>query len=546
MNPHQPNYLPHQQQQPIFLAPQHDQQLLQHQLSHQQQLQEQQLQQLQQQLQQQQLQQLQQQQQFQLQQQQKQLQLLVNDSEQNNIQMPAHTHVTPSPLSKSHHRHSHHRHEPPHQPQQPRHLEEFHPQTHLELQMIQPEQQSSQQQQQQQLLQQQEHLQHHPHQSRSVRGKSPVVFKQQQIQEQQQQQQPQLHNYQHPQQNEQRNAYPDEQNEPPQQQLQHKNVEQHQQQHQLQQQQQSTQEQQQNLESDHDKVEVIVDASIEPEAIAGQHQLQQQQQQQHNKSIKQHAPTLTTESLPQNQQIVSPLLQPLLRKPTKKLRRDKAHELLRKRILVGTLVAMMVATILWLVAFSINYWASWEFPDGVMSANKNVIRGQHAGLWKMCREEVVPSTNEKLSSCIFMKQFPTSDELIRNQKLYDATVINYRRSCTAIGVIGVLVMVLSIISTYYSTIEPRYIYKRLAGSLLLGSAACILVCVEIIQGSLEYERKYLPHMYPPKSKHRFGFCFGVAWFLIICFLVFSLILFFFSRKQKDKLVDDRPVIIGRI
>lgn len=78
------------------------------------------------------------------------------------------------------------------------------------------------------------------------------------------------------------------------------------------------------------------------------------------------------------------------------------------------------------------------------------------------------------------------------------------------------------------------------------TAVCILVCVEIFHGTVEYEKNNLPAKYPAQAKHKFGFCFGLSWFCIAMLIISGVILFVYSRKQKDELVEDRPVIIGRI
>lgn len=219
---------------------------------------------------------------------------------------------------------------------------------------------------------------------------------------------------------------------------------------------------------------------------------------------------------------------------------------MRGKLLVFSLALSVITTILWIAAFSTNHWVHWEFPEGGLyrPSKKVYLEKQNSGVWKMCRVER-DQNNEKHGYCDFLQLFPNSEELKADPES-DATVINYRRSCVAIGIIGILVLALANTFVYYSTVQLRYIYKRLSGCLLIGGAVCILVCVEIFHGTVEYEKNNLPAKYPAQAKHKFGFCFGLSWFCIAMLIISGVILFVYSRKQKDELVEDRPVIIGRI
>jgi hypothetical protein len=86
----------------------------------------------------------------------------------------------------------------------------------------------------------------------------------------------------------------------------------------------------------------------------------------------------------------------------------------------------------------------------------------------------------------------------------------------------------------------------LAGCLQLGTAVCLLVCIEIFNGAVQYAHHSLPLVYPRQTQYLvYGFSFGLAWFCFGVFLLDGVLLLVNSRKEKDT-DKDRPVLLGRI
>lgn len=219
------------------------------------------------------------------------------------------------------------------------------------------------------------------------------------------------------------------------------------------------------------------------------------------------------------------------------------------RFLYGALIGSLLATIFWLSAVCANQWVYWEIPVGgiFLPGTTTLLEAQHAGMWQSCRKVRFHEGNvtTKFKYCQAYDFYPSKEEIEENVEL-DYTVLNFRRAVTALAIIGLIVMVSAIAFTWYSIVQPRYIFKRLAGCLQIGCAGGILVCVELFQGMLNHEKSHLPAVYPPNTNHVLGFCYGIAWLCFAIFLVAGIILFVNSHKRKEKRPEDNPIIIGRI
>jgi len=53
---------------------------------------------------------------------------------------------------------------------------------------------------------------------------------------------------------------------------------------------------------------------------------------------------------------------------------------------------------------------------------------------------------------------------------------DYRRAATGMGIIGLLVATIANSFSYYSIVQPRYIVRRLAGCMQLGTGRLLSVC----------------------------------------------------------------------
>jgi TRAP-type C4-dicarboxylate transport system permease small subunit len=91
------------------------------------------------------------------------------------------------------------------------------------------------------------------------------------------------------------------------------------------------------------------------------------------------------------------------------------------------------------------------------------------------------------------------------------------------------------------------------GTTLSLSAACLVVCIEMLSNIFRYSKKHLPDIYPAGAKYSYGTCFVIAWLIFFQLLISSFIFFACSRKRKSALDEateeeasaNRQVNLGR-
>jgi hypothetical protein len=152
-----------------------------------------------------------------------------------------------------------------------------------------------------------------------------------------------------------------------------------------------------------------------------------------------------------------------------------------------------------------------------------------------------------------MQLFFPSPKVVEDDNEIDYVILDYIRSVASFALIGVLLSATATFFTWYSTREPRYMFKRVAGSLHLITGACVLVCVEVFRNSLEYARAHLPGRFPADASIHYGVSYGLAWASFALYVVVGVSLFILSHKRKgeralsDKeAVENEPVHLGRM
>lgn len=235
---------------------------------------------------------------------------------------------------------------------------------------------------------------------------------------------------------------------------------------------------------------------------------------------------------------------------------DSAEKRLRrvKRYLWASFGCGILASFLFLIAMTTTGWMSMTMPPGTYRESTHAyLLKQYAGLWRICFVEWDNSTTPILQReyCRMKKFFP-SKEAIENNDI-DTRDLDYCRSEAAFSVITLLLSATPNFFTWYSIQEPRYMFKRVAGSLHLVTAGCIFVCMEIYKISLDYERLNLPARYPASVVLSYGYAMYLAGISAALFIVVGITMFVLSAKRKgDKAtsekeaIENEPVIIGRI
>ncbi|GFQ70521.1 uncharacterized protein TNCT_160511, partial [Trichonephila clavata] len=153
-------------------------------------------------------------------------------------------------------------------------------------------------------------------------------------------------------------------------------------------------------------------------------------------------------------------------------------------------------------------------------------------------------------NCHNHRLFPSEEFLQKNPEV-DRTILDYTRTETAFAIITFCLIVMGFCFGLYTFKEPRYMFKRLAGGVHFIGAAAVLVVIEVVVNSVEYEEQYLTDRHPKGAVWSYGYSFVFAWLTFVVLLVIGITFMICSRKKKGDRsgggqVDDEPHILGRM
>ncbi|KAH0952074.1 hypothetical protein HN011_008386 [Eciton burchellii] len=233
-----------------------------------------------------------------------------------------------------------------------------------------------------------------------------------------------------------------------------------------------------------------------------------------------------------------------------------------RRILLGCTILVGLSTFVWSVAIGTDHWYTLKSPDdkglplgGIANAGKKLIY-KHMGLWKGCITGLTPesanSTNlVPFEKCEYLNMFPTEIQ-IKLDPSVDPTMLTYFRTQVSFALISLFVMIMGFCFSVYTFLNPRYMFKRLAGGIHFITAACNMAVIQVLLSSIEYESNHVLENFPKGALMRYHFSLVLAWIVFLCNFMAGFIFMLFSRKRKrDKApteeiaMADEPTIIGR-
>lgn len=234
----------------------------------------------------------------------------------------------------------------------------------------------------------------------------------------------------------------------------------------------------------------------------------------------------------------------------------KAKNLLFERRILFLCTCLVGATcLIWCIAVNTNGWFTVAAPDqqvGIfINETQRYFLHSKSGLFRICRTAKRNATSKAVQMCRSHEMFP-SDEKLRTDPSLDLTIINYTRTEMFFSITSLLLMLMGFLFSIYTFRNPRYMFKRLAAGIHFLSCSSVMVVIEVVISSIDYEKAHIPFVHPKTAIYYYGFSFWLGWIVFVINLFASLSFLFYSKKRKgdkapteEMAMADEPTIIGR-
>ncbi|XP_034479025.1 uncharacterized protein LOC117785217 isoform X2 [Drosophila innubila] len=153
--------------------------------------------------------------------------------------------------------------------------------------------------------------------------------------------------------------------------------------------------------------------------------------------------------------------------------------------------------------------------------------------------------------CKYIDMF-LNPQTLRNEPGFDEELMDYIRTQASFACITLFVMSLGAVFSFYTFMNPRYMFKRLAGGIHLVAASTALVVLQVLFSSITYTKDHLFYAYPDGAELTYGYGVYLAWFTFVVNIVCGLMFLWYSGKKKgakapndEVAMADEPTIMGR-
>lgn len=232
-----------------------------------------------------------------------------------------------------------------------------------------------------------------------------------------------------------------------------------------------------------------------------------------------------------------------------------------KRILYASFATGILATLLFLTAYSSDYWVYVVLakPQERTEPGRGYFLkdGHYHGLWRICRREYwyfnKTISNNTYYHLFCRRMFFAVPDGVKPEALHlEWKMLHFRRSTVVMGAIALVLGIVAHSFAWYSLGQMRYVFKRLSGCLELITAACTWVTLEVFRQSIKFEEQNMKHNVPEFSAVGHGYSYYLVWFSLVLYIFPGISLLIFSRKKKGRKArsikearENEPVNLGR-
>jgi len=137
-------------------------------------------------------------------------------------------------------------------------------------------------------------------------------------------------------------------------------------------------------------------------------------------------------------------------------------------------------------------------------------------------------------------------------KNIELKILDFRRSTIAVAFISLFLSLVANSFVYFSLDQLRYMFKRLAGCLILITGASAWVTMEVFKQCHNYEEAHMINQMEG-SKTTYGWSYNLIWVVLILDVFDGVTMLVCSRKRKGvkarslkEARENEPVYLGRI
>lgn len=216
---------------------------------------------------------------------------------------------------------------------------------------------------------------------------------------------------------------------------------------------------------------------------------------------------------------------------------SKRHALLMRdrRILIFITFLCCIASILWIVSLSTDFWVIVDTVPKNSNDSTAVLKS-HLGVWRGCitnRQRINESTSIVDTDGCSYHNLEQDDHELKAKPSIARTIVDYRRTIVALAGLSLLCHIMSISFSMYTFRNSRYTFKRLAGCMHLITAATTFVLIEVVSNGADFSRAHLLSVFPVGTVWHHGFSYYLAWYVCFQYGMAGLTFLVCSRKRKS-------------